>query len=398
MIKKRISAVFIIIGFSFFFGFLKQVFLARELTKTELGNFSLFMTIIAFIYPITLLGKQNSLVRFFSRENIQNYDWKNLLYRILIVSVVLCTVFLLVTTLIYKIQIGPFIFIFIALCGSVIADLYTSIMRSEGHFEKSIFWHRSVRFSFPVVLLIIYLIDDINLKSVLIGFSIIYIIYIFTVIVLTNTKYPNGTEKVPSRIHTDGLFFLGSDISLLVVANMDRFIIAKILPIEDLAIYFSIYTIMRIYELLYQAIEYVLLPYSNKFKNTNIIKLCANVFLIGMGITVFYIFLGPKVVHLVYDGKYDSGISLIPLFCALGLVRILYSIPYSFIGGKLKQIALKYLLYSNLGIVLINIVVGIIFTSLWQLKGAVLSTIFVWMLRTCCAFLIFYRFRNHPVS
>lgn len=393
MIKRHIGGVFLIIGFFFVFGFLKQVFLARELTKSDMGFFSLLMTIIAFAYPVTLLGQQNSVVRFFSKNVLSNFNWKRLLYKIIIVSGLLAVVLLMIFAVIYNIKIGPLIFLFIALIGSVIGDLFPSIIRSQGHYEKLIFLQRSIRFVFPVILLVLYILDDFQLSSILIWFSFSYIVYVLVIILVTNRGYQNGPESVPSRVHIDGLFFLGSDISLLIVVSVDKLLIAKLMNLEDLAVYFATFTLMRIYELALQSIEYVMMPYSNKIEKIRIGKFFKLIFLISGGITVFYILYGPILMRIVYQNKYNEGISLIPLFCMVGVVRVFYSLPYSIIGGRLKQIALKYLLYSNLSLVILNVVLGVVFISLWGLPGAILATLLVWVFRTCGAYIIFYKFR-----
>lgn len=395
MIQKRIGKVFIIISISVVFGLAKSIFLARELPKQDYGLFNLLLTIIAFTYPIALFGQQNAFVRFFSKNELSQYNWIKIVRSIIIASCVTILVALVIFTRIYEelksLELG---FLFVAILGSVIGDLYTSLTRAKGEYEKSIFLQRSIRIVFPPVLLVLYWLQQLNLKTVLISFGIFYCFYSLYIIFDSHRSIPAGSQLYPKSAYQDGFLFLGTDISLLVIISIDKFLIAKLTTLEDLAIYFAAFSITRLYELALQAIEYVLMPYSNKMKQIRLTKLLIPIVIMVVLITLFYYLMGPFLMQVLYKGKYNAGISLIPFFCAVGIVHMFYSIPASIIGGRFQQKALKFLLYSNSSLIVVNFLLGILLIQLYGLKGAILATFTVWLLRTVVAFGLLHKFKS----
>lgn len=395
MVKNRLRNVFIIIASAFPFAILKNVILGRELNETDMGLMSLLITIISFVYPVALLGQHNALVRFLSKgNNTSFYNWKLFNLNILLLGSILSIISSLIFLLIYKLNLLALGFLTIGIIASLIGDLYKEVPRSIGRFEISLLLQRSERYIFPIILILLYLINSFNLTTIFISFGFLYIFYSLGIILYTYRTCPNGAAKFPSDVYRDGLFFWGSDLSLIALVSIDKFFIAKLCSIEDLAVYFSTFTITRLYDIVSQAVEYVLLPYSNKVKNINIKKIALYVGLVALFVTIFYLIAGPKIQEIVYKGKYNHGIELIPWFCIVGIVRSFYIIPSSIIGGRLGQAALKLFFYFNFGMLGLNIILGIIFTYQWQLFGAIIATLVVWSLRTIFGFIIMYRYKN----
>jgi len=397
MLKLRLGKVFFIIGLSVAFGLVRNVLLVRELSTEDMGLFTLAMTIVAFVYPITMLGQQSELVRFFSKNSLAKYNWKKVLQKILLACAFISCVAMFIAIQIYhELDVSILAFILVSIITTVIAELFTSITRAKGEYEKSILLLRSIRYASPIALLILYWLKQITLINVLIIFGILHLIHAILIFVQTYKSAPSGKNDVPRALYSEGLIFLGSDISFIVISTIDKFFLAKLTTIEELAVYFAVFTLTRLYELALQAVEYVLIPYSNRIKQIQISKFLKPVALAAGGLTIFYLILGPEMMRVLYKGKYDAGISLIPWFCAVGIVRMFYSIPLSFIYGRLHKSALKSLVVANSSLIAVNVLLVAWLTSLLGIEGAILATLLVWLVRTLYAYYILWRFISTP--
>ena len=173
--------------------------------------------------------------------------------------------------------------------------------------------------------------------------------------------------------------------------SIDKLFIAKLVSIEAIAVYFTTFTLLRIYELAYQAVEYILLPHSNKLKSIKLKRIISYIIILSTAITVFYLIAGEYLLDVLFDGKYNSGKILIPVFCGIGIFRLLYIIPSSIISGRLKEFCLKQLFFSNSFLVIVNIVLAYIFILKYGLLGAAAATLITWILRSLAAYLILYK-------
>jgi O-antigen/teichoic acid export membrane protein len=389
---KRISNVFTILGITVGFGLLKNILLARELSKSDFGLFTLIMTLVGFIYPIVMLGQQNTIVRFFSKHSPSDYNWNKFIQKLYLISVPLVFLFIYISSFFFYFSLLAFFFLLIVILSSIAADLYTYLLRAIGQYESSIFLHRSIRIIFPLALIALLYLNKFYLNTIFLVFGAIYILHSLIIVLYTHNKTPYGTNQIPKSNYKEGLFILGSDFSLLVVISVDKLFIGRLVNFEELGVYFAIYSLMRIFELALHSIDYVLIPYSNKVENLNIKKMMIQVSGIGLLISGFYIIFGKLITHFVYSGKYDDGYYLILFFSLIGFLRLLYVVPSSIITGRLESKALKLTVFYNTIFMVLNIIIAFIFITIWQLKGAIISTSIIWLLRTSAAFAILFKF------
>ena len=124
--------VFLIIGSAFPFAILRNIFLGRELNETDMGLMSLLITIISFVYPITLLGQHNALIRFLSKDdNIRQYDWKQYNRNIVYLSGIIAGLCSIIFVIVYNLASEIIVFLTIAIIASVIGDLYKEVVRAQ---------------------------------------------------------------------------------------------------------------------------------------------------------------------------------------------------------------------------------------------------------------------------
>ncbi|MFQ5677186.1 MAG: oligosaccharide flippase family protein, partial [bacterium] len=180
---KRISNVFLILVMTVGFGFFKNILMARELSKSDFGLFNLIMTLVGLIYPLAMLGQQNTLVRFFSKYTPDEYDWPSFIQRLLLLVLPVSIGFTAIASLFYDFSRTALFFLPVVILSSVIADLYTYILRAIGRYESSILLHRSIRIAFPVALLGLIYADAFSLEMTFYLFGALYILH--SVVIIT---------------------------------------------------------------------------------------------------------------------------------------------------------------------------------------------------------------------
>lgn len=389
---NRIGNVFIILVITVSFGFLKNILLARELTKSDFGLFNLIMTLVGLIYPIAMLGQQNTFVRFFSKYSPNEYNWKNFVQRLLLLVIPIATVFVALSSLFFEFNQTAITFLIVVILSSVIADMYTYILRAIGQYESSILLHRSIRIIFPIALFSLMYFKSFSLETTFYAFGFLYILHSAIIIAYTSKIIQSGQKRITLSTCKEGLFILGSDLSLLIVISVDKLFLGKLVDYETVGQYFAIYSLMRIFELALHSIDYVLIPQSNKVAQLNMKRIITQVAAVGVVITCFYLITGKAIVHYVYSGKYDQSYYLIPFFCAIGFLRLLYVVPSSIISGRLEYRALKAIVSYNSVLIVLNIIFAFWFISIWQITGAIISTALIWLLRVCTAYLVYFKF------
>ena len=387
---KKVSYVFIINGLAVGCGLFKNILLARSISEKDFGLYSLLLTIIGFLYPISLLGLQTSLVRFLSGQDFKRFNFLKGLRNILILSAIIALVGALIASDIYLLPTPLLLFLIVVIVSSAINDLIAAVLRAQGLYNLSMFIFRGVNFFILVVLIVLYTSNQLNFDNALFGIAIIFAAFSIVTSTIASKHFGRGDESFPSSIWKDGMIFWGTDISLLVVVSIDRFLIPKMLSLEALGLYFAIFAMMRLFDLTFQSFEFVLLPYARRLKKYNLIWIAIAATTVGLSLTIVYLTLGSYVVDLVYKGKYTHGVYLIPYFCVMKLMRILYVIPYSIISGRLQDKRLYQLFYSNMTTMLLSIMLALIFISIWGLVGAVLAATVAWFVRAMAGFVILY--------
>ncbi|MFQ5823190.1 MAG: oligosaccharide flippase family protein [bacterium] len=387
---SRVRNVFIISSFGVLGGFIKNILLARELSKDELGLFSLLMAVVGFVYPLTLLGQQNAIVRFMANKEFSKYNWPKQFWRVLILSLVLTCGAVAIFTPIYNLGILAIIFLLFTTFSSGGTDLLAAIFRAQRKYELSMFTFRLLSLFLPVVVFLLLITKLFTFKNILIFFAVFYLLSPIIMIGVTRKKLLVGTEEIPKLVWKDGLFFWGSDLSLLIIFSVDRFFIPKLLSYEALGEYFAIYSIMRLFDLVLKSLEFVMMPHVKKSPKIRLGWLLGWSLSIGLILSTAYLVFGNLLVSVLFKGKYDSTTFLIPFFCILGVIRLLHVIPYSVIGGLLNQERLRQMFYVNIITVVLCVVLSFILIKSFGLLGAVISSIIIWILKTVAGFGIMF--------
>ena len=388
---SRVRNVFVISALGVLGGILKNILLARELTKEELGIYSLLMTIVGFVYPLTLLGQHNAIVRFMADKDFSEYNWPKKILQLLFVSFCLTVLAVGIFRMTYDLKFLAMTFLLLATLGTVGTDVYASIYRAQGKYEISMVIFRILSLLLPLAIFLLLILKMVTLSNILILFSILYALVPLVMVNFVRQGINSGSAKIPKSVWKDGIFLWGADLSLLVIVSIDKFLIPKLITYQALGEYFAIFSITRAFDLVLRAFEMVLLPHLKKSGTVHLGSLLSWVLGSALILSAFYLLAGDTLVELVFKGKYSNSSSLIPFFCVLGTIRLLHVIPYSVIGGLLKQHRLKQMFHINILTIFLAILLSFFLINNYGLVGAVTAGIAVWAFKTLAGFGIMFK-------
>ena len=167
-------------------------------------------------------------------------------------------------------------------------------------------------------------------------------------------------------------------------------IIAEILSIDYLGIFFAFNIILRIYEIFAQSTDFVTMPSSKEINRPGLIIIIMKNLIIGSGISLFFLIFGDYIISLIYLKKYDEYLNLIPLICLIGQVKMMDSIPLSIVSGiSNKTILKRYVRYNSI-FTIIFILGSILLINYFGLIGAPYALIVLHLLRSIYGFRILY--------
>lgn len=393
---RNTGFVLIFNGITLACGLFKNLVLARNVSEAELGLYSLVLAVVSFVYPLSLVGQQTALVRFLSGKDVDSYDCVGVVSKILTISSILVLLGTLLATLIYDLMWLPVLFIAIFALSNGVTDLVPGVLRAKGNYRFSIVVFRGVNIFHLVGFLLLAGLGIFTLTNVfwlLISVTASFAVFIYFISI---RQFGRGKRPLPASLWRDGYFFFGTHVSVLVITSIDRLLIPKLLSLEALGLYFAILAVMRIFELSVNSIEFVLLPSAHRLGKRQIVKISLALLVAGGLLAVAYLWGGGFLVSIIYGGRYDHGIFLIPYFCVIGLLSLIYVVPYSLISGRLPAKSVRHLLYGNLVTMAINIALSFIMISEKGLVGATLATIIVWTLRIAIALVIIVLARKEP--
>jgi O-antigen/teichoic acid export membrane protein len=371
-----------------------QTLLARSLPKTQVGLISLLLGALPILTTLSMAGQGASTVRFLSRSAPGTYDSAAHARRILALVLPLGAVAALAGAGFYGLGWGLALVLVALVISQNTAVTVSSVLRAEHRYELAMTAMHLPAMAAAVVLIVLRLTGSLTYTTVVVTFGIAFLLSGCLIAVRGARTVRTGGKLVPRSVMREGLFLLGLNISFALMVSVDKLIIAKMLPYAELAVYASIFTVMRGFDFLFYSISYVLMPRVNVLQKVRLRQY--NLLIAGLAgaVTVAYLILGDDVVSFLYEGRYDEGAFLILPFALSGIAKLFYSVPSSVIGGRLPRPALKQFLWFNLAAVVVNIVLDIIMIRAMGLMGAAIATAIAWGLRLAGGYVIIARNRG----
>ncbi len=404
--------------FSYVLAFLSRIILARYLTPTSYGIYSLGLTIMSFIMPFSILSISISLSRYIPIFKQQNNEKR--LRGIIFSSIGLTILLSLITTCvliflspmiqsIYKIEsLSNVIIIFsISILSNAIILIIGSIFQGFNKTKptalfKNIIWNILKFVFFIICIFLSYsLISFIWSYSIaLILTSVTFIIYFIIYIKKHIDMEGEWTNEIKLLLFfSTPLFF---SLLLWNIAEQINFIMLSIYrPAYEIGIYSTAIILPSLLSFLVEAITYVYLPLfssliNNKYKKErNMIFQITTKWLIilSLPITIFLCIYSKELIIYFFGTEYQLG----------AFVMIILAVSYfiNIIGilGRYSLIALgKTILCLKISILItiILIINGIILIPLYGMNGAIVSLLFTYIPFTLLN--IYYFNKNGGIS
>jgi len=372
---------------------LSQTVLARSLPKEEVGLISLILGALPLLSTLSLAGQDAATVRLLSRVDPGRYDVPGYTRRVLALVVPLGVAIALIYGGYYALSGLALLTAIVLVTSQNAVQVITSVLRAAHRYELAIAGTRLPAIGVAILLIVLLSIGRLSLAS---AFGALMLAYGGVAVLLATRRGGGaGETPVPASVMREGFFLLGLGLSYSIMVSVDKLIIGKLLPYTDLAVYATIFAIMKGFDFLFHSITYVLMPRVNAMKSVSVGRLNAPIAGLAAIVFALYLVFGDEVVHLLYRGLYDQGTYLILPFALSGVIKLFYSVPSSVIGGRLPRSALKQFLWFNTAGIVVNVVLNLVLIRSHGLLGAAVATAIAWGLRLAGGYIVMAANRTH---
>jgi O-antigen/teichoic acid export membrane protein len=370
-----------------------QTLLARWLPKDDVGVVSLLLGALPLLSALSLAGQDSSIVRFFTRADSTHLDARGHVRRVLalVVPVGACLAF--AASRYYQLAGLAAVAIVVLVASQNSVVVVTSVLRARHRYELAMAGTRLPVMASAVVLLVLAWLGTLSLSTALWAIIWVYAASALLVWFGAARGIPEGGDRVPLAVFRAGFLFFGLSVSASVMTAMDRLIIAKFLPYSELAVYATIFSIMKAFDFLFYSASYVLMPRVNTMRRIPLAGLNLSIAGAAVLVSACYLLFGKWIVHALFGGGYDGGVYLIVPFTLSGIIKLFYTVPSSVIGGRLPERALKQFLWFNIFGMALNVVLDIVLIMSMGLMGAAVATALAWGVRLLGGYLIMWRNR-----
>jgi len=361
------------------------------LSISDFGIYSLSLTVVGLIYPLLLFGQQRGSIRFFIKHSVKDYDWKKPIIILSFIAIVISCILLPIISWYYNAELSFIYYCVCAIISSLITELLANIVRSSGKYELALILQRGIRIITAIVIIIFFLTDHTILSSIFYFAGTMQFFYGLIIYLYVIYKIEIGSKKVPVNSQKEGLYFSVMDIITLTNAYGINLIIAGMISVDYLGIFFAICIILRVYEAFVQSTDFVVMPSSGDLDKRALIFIIIKNLIIGLLISLFFVVFGKSLLSFVYAQKYDEYLNLIPFISIIGCTKMMDIIPSSIIGGISSRSTLKRYVLFNISLTTLFIPVSILSIHNFGLMGAVLSIIILYTLRSLFGFVLLYK-------
>jgi O-antigen/teichoic acid export membrane protein len=390
----RVGRVFVVVLASAALQLVTQTLLVRSLSKTEVGLISLLLGALPILSTISLVGQGAATVRFLSRSEAGAYDTAAHLRKVLALVLPLGLVLALLGAGYYQLGGGLALVLIALVVSQNIATVLGSAMRAEHRYEIAMVAVRMPAMAAAVALVVLRLSDALTYTSALAVLAAAFLASAVLLSALGFRKLGAGDRRVPGFVMREGVFLLGLDLSFAIMVSLDKLIVGKMMTYADLAVFASVFAVMRGFDFIFYSISHVLMPRVNVVRRLALSRYNLLIGVVATAVSAVYLTIGDDVVRFLYKGEYDAGSVLILPFVLSGIAKLFYSVPSSVIGGRLPRRALKQFLWSNLAAVAAQVVLCVVMIRTMGLVGAALATAIAWFLRLAGGYVIVARHRE----
>ena len=363
--------------------FICVVWLGRELSEGDYGKVHLVLATIPVIAAFAMGGQGSAAARFFSGRDYQKFGWRQYTFKVAL-GVTTVSVFaglILLGSSTYGV-VGALVCAFGAIGFGVSQVFSAGLIRAFGRPVRAVIFTRAWVVCFISGLVLIPWTDASSVIWILMGSHLaggvaggIYLL----------SQFSSGRQSTGSDVWRDGFWFWFINIAMIATRHIDRIILAGILSLSTLGAYGGLVTMMAGFDVLSLTVGFLLLPVFAKDRVIELRRRLIEVgFLTAVGV-VGYLSLGPWLLNLLYDGRFDDMAQIIPILCLAGIAKAFYSVPSSLLGGRLKRAALREFSLWNIALLVVSIAATAYLGLLFGVVGIAWGTVIAWSARLLLA-------------
>jgi O-antigen/teichoic acid export membrane protein len=374
---------------------LSQTILARTLPKDDVGLVSLLIGTLPLLSTLSLAGQDAAAVRHLSRVDAGRYDVPAFVRRTLALVVPLAVGVALAYGGYYALSGLALATAVVLVVSQNTVAVVTSVVRAAHRYELAIAGTRLPVIGAALLLALLLGLGRLSLPTALAALMAAYAGAALFLVARGGAGGSAGREPVPGAVTREGFFLLGLGLSYSLMISLDKLVIGKLLPYSDLAVYATIFAVMKGFDFLFHSINYVLMPRVNTMERVSLARLNAPIAALAAVVLASYLLLGDEIVHVLFDGRYDQGTYLILPFALSGVAKLFYSVPSSVIGGRLPRPALKQFLWLNTAGIVVNLILDLVLIRSHGLLGVAVATAIAWGLRLAGGYAVVSMNRSH---
>ncbi len=393
---KKVGGVSAIVFISSICFFLVNIFLGRMLTKEDYGYFQFIRTVTFILPSIVILGMDVSFIRFFSKYDMSKTSWfRNLLISIRNTSILSIPIVLFII-LFYQIHFFHGLIIYLILLFYGFLLMGNSILRVSGQYFKAQFLTSGWRIIFFIFIVFLFIMSSFTIDYVICSYFMSFVLFVVFAMIFLK-KIPKGKEEVPNKnIFGKGFLFFLITVSGIIMTQLDRFFISKILGFEALGTYVAVsVVIITIFNLTSTSIGFVLMPHLAKGKKISKKNFTFVIPCIAVGLSLFFLFFTQYMNHIFYNGRYDGHQNLINLFIIIGVLQFIYNFIYFSLGGIGEKVDFIMFFFSIGFSIIVFIVLSLILIPKFNIIGAAIATSVSWLIRDIGGIMILKKMRIH---
>lgn len=372
------------------------VLLGRVLDATDYGRFTLVFSVSSVVGTLSLVGQSSALAQAFAREHPAGFRWRRPVALALGRSALLALGLTAAAGLYYGLSPAATGIVGISALGLLTSQLLASgIVRNAGRMMRGIWLLRG--WTVPLLLAVAVLAAAGRLTGPAALWSLGGALAVALVASLTwgVAGIPEGAARVAYPLLRMGALFWIVNVTLMATRHLDRLVLGRLLAPEALGAYQAVLTLTMAFDLAMVAAGYVLLPVLARMRRVSLGPLTLGLLGVAVLGAAGYALLGRPVLHLAYEGRYDSAAALFPWLVAAGTWKVVYALPTALIGGRLGPTAVRRFALLNLPLLVIHATVTILATGRYGLAGAAAAQAVGWGLRTLAGYAVVFAGRRH---
>ena len=400
---KNIAYTGMTMGFAFILSMISTVMLGNIMTPDEFGDFALLKNFILIGATFSILGIDQSIIRSSINGN------SIVTYRVVVlVTTILGALFSFIMAIFFSLSIINGIFLWGIIVGASQLLYLASIYRLNRQF----IFAQMLQSSWKIILFIVIMVA--SFINISITISRLYY-YLFLVLIATlaihfifKNKILCNNNMIEDNLDNysiikEGILLWMINISGLLFAGMDRFIIPSISDKGILGAYYALsFIYLTGFTMIGSAVGYVIFPYLSQNRLVVWKKLMIYTSSLLIVVLVVLRLWGNLISHYAFNGKYDFvtiDYNTIPLLI-MGILQCLNTIIHFYIYARASRTVLKKYIIFLLAYCFLYYLSFSLFEVfiIYSLSNIILHILILWLIKVVISLIVSFRIISNNIN